>query len=180
MLVGVEVNIVDDTNPYRTLLGINWAFDNQVIISPKKRKIVFETEDLRFTAPLDPMKGEWYVEPVKYGFSTTELGNIYNTKMHMEDYVNPTTNEVLSCWSVSSCASDSDASFDKFCTSYMNFHRDMSHITYTLHWIRTKVHNPLRDDEMTWMLTVEVVLGAILMQRCVMPQIGMREWHKLL
>ena len=31
------IDIVDDTNPYPTLLGIDWAIDNQNIINFKKR-----------------------------------------------------------------------------------------------------------------------------------------------
>ena len=30
------INIVDDTNPYPALLGIDWAIDNQTIINFKK------------------------------------------------------------------------------------------------------------------------------------------------
>ena len=30
------INIVDDTNPYPALLGIDWAIDNQIIINFKK------------------------------------------------------------------------------------------------------------------------------------------------
>ena len=39
------IDIVDDTNPYPTLLGIDWAIDNQTIINFKKRILSFEDEE---------------------------------------------------------------------------------------------------------------------------------------
>jgi hypothetical protein len=35
------IEIVDDTTPYPTLLGLDWAFDNQAIINLKTRKMTF-------------------------------------------------------------------------------------------------------------------------------------------
>jgi hypothetical protein len=48
------IEIVDDTTPYQTLLGLDWVFDNQAIINLKTRKMTFEWGDYRFIAPLDP------------------------------------------------------------------------------------------------------------------------------
>ena len=36
------IEIFDDTNPYTTLLGIDWEIDNQIIIKFKKRILSFE------------------------------------------------------------------------------------------------------------------------------------------
>jgi hypothetical protein len=36
------IEIVDGTTPYPTLLGLDWAFDNQAIINLNTRKITFE------------------------------------------------------------------------------------------------------------------------------------------
>jgi len=103
-LVGVEVNIdevksiadfkvidiVDDSNIFPTFLGIYWAFEIQVIMNLKIRQMVFELGDLRVTTTLDPMEGEWYMEPVRDRFITMELDHIYNILVHKEDYINPT------------------------------------------------------------------------------------------
>jgi len=35
------IEIVDDNNPYPTLLGLNWAFDNMDIINLKKIQMIF-------------------------------------------------------------------------------------------------------------------------------------------
>ena len=58
------INIVDDTNPYAALLGIDWAIENQTIINFKKRILSFEDEDMRVVSPIDPFEGKRYVEPV--------------------------------------------------------------------------------------------------------------------
>jgi len=47
---------IDDTNSYPALLGIDWQFDNQVIINLKKRQITFELGELTVIVPLDPTK----------------------------------------------------------------------------------------------------------------------------
>ena len=58
------INIVDDTNPYPTLLWIDWAIENQTIINFKKRILSFEYEEMRVVSPIDPFEGQRYVEPV--------------------------------------------------------------------------------------------------------------------
>ena len=56
------IDIVDDTNPYLVLMGINWAIDNQTITNFKKRILTFEYEELGVVALLDPLEGHRYVE----------------------------------------------------------------------------------------------------------------------
>jgi hypothetical protein len=48
------IDITDNTLPYPSLLGLDWAFDNQVIINLKTRKMIFESGEYRVIAPLDP------------------------------------------------------------------------------------------------------------------------------
>ena len=36
------IEIIDDSTPYPTLLGIDWAFENQAIINLKKKTMSFE------------------------------------------------------------------------------------------------------------------------------------------
>ena len=52
------INIVDDTNPYPTLLGIDWVMENQTIINFKRRTLSFEDDEMRVVAPLDPLEGK--------------------------------------------------------------------------------------------------------------------------
>ena len=61
------IEIVDDSNPYPALLGIEWEIDNSTVINLKNRQMTFEGKGLRFKVPLDPSKGERYIEPVRDG-----------------------------------------------------------------------------------------------------------------
>jgi len=40
------IDIIDDSNPYFSLLGIAWELDNMVIISMKKRQMIFERNNM--------------------------------------------------------------------------------------------------------------------------------------
>jgi len=93
------IEIVDDRNPYRALLGIEWALKNNAIINLKKRQMSFNDSKNRITAPIDPREGHNYVEPVK---DERELDNIYNITSNKVDYVDFDTYEELSWKSISS------------------------------------------------------------------------------
>ena len=90
------INIVDDTNPYPALLGVNWEMGNTTIIKFKIRILSFEYDDLRVVAPLDPLEGKRYVEMVFNEGKGDHLDNIYNATALREDYINPTPNGNLS------------------------------------------------------------------------------------
>ena len=51
------IDIVDDTNPYPTLLGSDWAIYNQTIINFKKRILSFEDYEIRMVAAIDLLEG---------------------------------------------------------------------------------------------------------------------------
>jgi hypothetical protein len=38
-----KIDIMDNTTPYPTLLGLDWVFDNQDIINLKTMKMIFES-----------------------------------------------------------------------------------------------------------------------------------------
>ena len=52
------IEIIDDSNPYPALLGIEWAIDNYVVINLKNRLMNFEGKCLRVIVSLDPSQGE--------------------------------------------------------------------------------------------------------------------------
>jgi hypothetical protein len=68
------IEIVDDSQPYPTLMGLEWAFDNQEIINLKRREMIFEVGDLKVTAPLDPSEGKRYTESTR----GNDIDNLYN------------------------------------------------------------------------------------------------------
>ena len=59
------IEIVDDSNPYPALLGIDWEMDMNGVINLKKWKMIFEKKSLRAMVPLDPAEGECYTKPVR-------------------------------------------------------------------------------------------------------------------
>jgi len=48
------INIMGDKDPYPTLLGIEWDFENYNIIDLKKEFMTFEVEGVRLIQPIDP------------------------------------------------------------------------------------------------------------------------------
>jgi hypothetical protein len=73
------IEIVDGTTPYPILLGMDWAFDNRATINLKTRKMTFESGEYRVIAPLDPSKGERFVEPTYLDLE--EINQLYRTTM---------------------------------------------------------------------------------------------------
>ena len=100
------IDIVDDTNPYPTLLGFDWEINNQTIINFKKMILSFEDSELRVVAPIDPLEGKIYVEPVNSEGQGNYLDQLYNIMSSREYYINSTVDGKLSWWSVSSCKSN--------------------------------------------------------------------------
>lgn len=58
------IEIVDDINPYLVLFGLDWDFDNFLIINLRKRQMVFEKDDMRVIVLLDPSEGVCYTDLV--------------------------------------------------------------------------------------------------------------------
>ena len=84
------IKIVDDTNPYLALLGIDWVMGNQTIINFKRMILSFEDDEMRVVVPHDPLEGHRYVELVFNEGQGDHLDNIYNVTALREGYINPT------------------------------------------------------------------------------------------
>jgi hypothetical protein len=102
------IEIMDESDPYLALLGIDWAFDNNVVLKLKKRQMSFETNTMRMVASLDPYEGDQYNEPVDEDAQSSVIENIYNITKRREDYVNPTADGELSWRSRKSYDMDSE------------------------------------------------------------------------
>jgi hypothetical protein len=48
------IEIVDDIQPYPSLMGLEWDFDNHVVINLKRREMIFEVGELKVTTLLNP------------------------------------------------------------------------------------------------------------------------------
>jgi hypothetical protein len=135
------IEIVDDTTPYPMLLGLDWAFNNQAIINLKTRKMTFELRDYRVIAPLNPSEGERFIEPTCLDLE--EIDQLYRTTVRDADYINPTTDGVLSWRSITSCTTDSDTGLENW---QQRLHevstRRCARIDRAIRWIGTKIREP--------------------------------------
>ena len=102
------IEIIDDRNPFPTLLGIDWAFDNLVVFNLKKKQMNFEGHDIRIMAPLDPTQGPRYTDPIHAEEETRDVDDLYKVTSSWDDYVNLTVDGTLSWRYASSCTSNSD------------------------------------------------------------------------
>lgn len=89
------IEIIDDSNPFPTLLGIDWAFDNLVVINLKKKKMTFEGHNIRIIAPLDPSMGPCYTEPIRAEEEAKDIDDFYKMTMTQDDYINRTIDGML-------------------------------------------------------------------------------------
>ena len=71
------INIMGDKDPYPTLLGINWAFENYSIRDLKKELMIFEDGEVRVTKPLDPYQGPRYTETIDKREDAQLLDQLY-------------------------------------------------------------------------------------------------------
>lgn len=141
------IEIIDVTNPYPTLLGIEWDFDNVAILNLKKRQMRFESEDLIVVTLLDPNEGEHYVELVREDLDKVDLDHFYNVTVKPEDYINPIVDGKLSWTNVSSCSLHFDDAIENWKHRlYEVSTRKCTLITKHVHWIGPKVWEPPRFD----------------------------------
>jgi hypothetical protein len=84
-LVGVKtivdfevIEIMGEKDPYPSLLGIDWAYENYVVIDLKKETMTFESDGMKVTQPLDPYQGPRYTEPVDDNMEPYVLDQLYN------------------------------------------------------------------------------------------------------
>ena len=59
------IEIVDDRWPYPALLGIDWAFNNLIVVDLKKIRMTFEGNGLKVISPLDLDEVHRYIEPIR-------------------------------------------------------------------------------------------------------------------
>jgi hypothetical protein len=54
------IEIMDESDPYPILLGIDWAFENNAVLNLKKRQMSFDIDTLHVVVPPDPYEGDRY------------------------------------------------------------------------------------------------------------------------
>jgi hypothetical protein len=134
------IEIVDDSFPYPTLLGIDWAFNNSTMVDLKKICMTFEKYGLRVIAPLYPDEGQQYTEPIREEDCTYELENIYKLIARQQDYIIPMANGKLSWGSDNTCSSDSEEALENWQNKmYEVSTRICARLTREVCWIDTTI-----------------------------------------
>lgn len=113
---------------------------------------------------MDPKAGKRYVETIQGGMVSKGVDDLYKLTAHDDDYVNPTTEGVLSWRGISACSLDSDDELDNWKHRLHEVSaRRCAHITKTLRWIRSKIYElSMFDGEgsmETFFVKYEEVLG---------------------
>ena len=80
----------------------------------QEKDLVFRNYEIRVVAPVDPLEGQRYVDPVHSKGKENYMDQLYNIMSSKEDYINPTANEKLSWRSVSSCTSHSGEALENW------------------------------------------------------------------
>ena len=95
---------------------------------------------MRVVAPLDLLERQRYVKPVWGEYHEGDLDNIYNIYSQLDDYINPTVDDMLGWQSFKSCSSDSMEALE-------NWHKKLhdvsmqkcAQITKSQRWVGTEV-----------------------------------------
>jgi len=134
------IEITDDSTPYPMLLGIDWAFENQAIINLKKKTMSFDGNGIRVIGPLDPTLGPRYTELITIEEEAHNIDTVYQLTAVQGDYVNPTSDGMLSWQCESSCVFDSEVGLKNWqqCLHEVSGRR-LARITNSLRWIESKV-----------------------------------------
>jgi hypothetical protein len=74
--------------------------------------MTFKSREYIVVAPLDPSKGERFVEPTFLDLE--EINQLYRTTTREEHYVNPIVDGVLGWRSITSCALDSSTGLENW------------------------------------------------------------------
>ena len=108
------IEIIDDSTPYPALLGIDWAFDNQVIINLKNKTMPFEGNGIQVIGPLDPTLGPRYIELIIVEEEARNIDTMYQLTASQGDYVNPIDDGMMTWRCESSCMSNSEVGLENW------------------------------------------------------------------
>jgi hypothetical protein len=135
------IEILDGTTPYPTLLGLDWAFDNQAIINLKTKKMTFDSGEYRVIVLLDPSEAEIFVEPTCLDLE--EINQLYRTTVCIKDYINSTVDGVIRWISITSCASNLDTDLENWKQRLHEVStRRCARINHAVRWVGIEVREP--------------------------------------
>ena len=144
------IEIIDDSNAFPTLLGIDWAFDNLIVSNLKKKQMTCEGHNIRIIAPLDPSMGPCYTKPIRDEEEEKEIDDLYKMTTTQDDYINPTIDGTLSWRYTSSYTSNSKAGLENWKNRMHEISgRRCAHLTKSLPCIGTEVCEDPTFDGLT-------------------------------
>ena len=98
--------------------------------------MTFEDNQVRVIAPLDPLQGPRYIEPIKAEEEVHNMENLYQMTSNQTDYINPTADGHISWRCDSSCESDSDVGLENWQNRLHEVStRRCAFMTKSLRWI---------------------------------------------
>jgi len=71
------IEIMGDKDPYPSLLGIDWAYDNYFLIDLKRDTMTFEADIIKVVQLLDPYVGPRYMEKIDNNMEGEDLDQFY-------------------------------------------------------------------------------------------------------
>ena len=119
-LVGVVdfevIEIMHTRYPYSSsLLGIDWEYENYVIIDLKRETMTFEANGMNVILLLDPYHGLRYTKLAHDVMERDVLNQIYHvTSRKRVDYINPTVDRSLGLKTIYSFGEDSKESMEDY------------------------------------------------------------------
>jgi hypothetical protein len=137
------INIMDEKDPYLSLLGIDWAYDNYGVIDLKKKTMTFDSDGIRVIQPLDPYQGPWYIEPVDDAMERDVLEQIYHlTTGKRANYINPTIDGSVSWRSIQSSDIDFEEALNDWKQRWNEISTRCCATIRVVRWIGTELRNP--------------------------------------
>jgi hypothetical protein len=136
------IEIMGDKEPYLALLGIDWEYENYVVIDLKRDTVTFDANGIKVVQSLDLYLGLRYTKLVDNNIESKFLDQLYTIRTMMRlDYINPTIDGYVSWRSIQSVDEDLELDFDSWRQgSYKIFSIHLKNIMEMI-WIGNKIRN---------------------------------------
>jgi hypothetical protein len=136
------IEIMGDKDPYLYLLGIDWVYDNYVVIDLRRDTMMFEADGYKVVQPLDSYLGPIYTKLVGHNTDLEVLNQLYTITVGTRPcYINPTTNGSVSWRSIQSVDDDLKLDFDSRKKGSYEIFSIRCAIIMETRWIGTKIRN---------------------------------------
>jgi len=109
------IEIMLDKDPYPTLLGIDWSYDNYAVIDLNKDTMTYKEDGINVFQPLAPYVGPKYEDLTYNNMEGKDLDHLYTVTTGTRDnYINPIVDGSISWRSIQSAGEDLELAFDSW------------------------------------------------------------------